>query len=337
MAGAVLYPVSAFLIVRVKSSLFPLLRGCFMARRNRSPGFTLVELLVVIAIIGILIALLLPAVQAAREAARRSHCTNNLKQVGIALHNYHDVNKTFPPSRIGPDGSNPPNRSSFQPYERVGSSGMAMLLPQLELKPLYDAIGWKNGAIFGQNTGWDTGIPNLDQNLASRPAVFICPSDTAEPTRDVGGKQLGTASYSLCAGTEGPPGYGSTEKFSNTGVFMYCLSKTIAEVRDGTSNTIFVGEVCDGHRDEVRNVWANGSRLESQHRTTRNPMNTPPGTGIYLDLYGYRVNACFSSYHPGGANFCFGDGTVRLLSETLDLNTYRALSTRDRKDAVSGL
>jgi len=257
-----------------------------------------------------------------------------MKQIGLAIHNYHDKSKGVPPARLGCDGSAPPgyNINNIPVYARVGTSGLAMILPQLEQQPLYESLGWRNGAVFSQQAGWETGIT---QFLSARPAVFVCPSDLAKETRDIGGFQLGTSSYSCCAGTNGPPSYGNNEKYLNTGMFVYFFSRQFEECTDGLSNTIFVGELKDGHLDDQMGVWLYGSRLESNHRTTRNPINTPPGTGIVLSLYGRNVNAAFGSYHPGGANFCLGDGSVRFLSDTIDLALYQALSTRAGKESVT--
>jgi prepilin-type processing-associated H-X9-DG protein len=285
-------------------------------------------LLVVIAIIGILIALLLPAVQAAREAARRSQCTNNLKQIGLALHNYHDVFKTFPSGRLGGDGSTPPGWSGpYTDYNKSGMSGMVSILPYLELKPLSEAFQVNNKPLFSPVSGWDTG---LDTVRATRPEVFVCPSDSGEALIGTDA----TSSYAFCAGRNGPPSYGNNEKHLNTGMFMYVWTKKIGDCKDGTSNMLAVGEVRDGHIADNSNLWARCDRHTNNHRTTKNPINTPPTTGYTLDLYGVKVNGAFMSSHPGGANFLLLDGSVRFVSETIDLTTYQALSTRKGGEPV---
>lgn len=295
-----------------------------MLKRSRSSGFTLVELLVVIAIIGILIALLLPAVQAAREAARRSQCTNNLKQIGLALHNYHDTSKTFPPGRMGGDGSTPPNWTGpYTQYNQVGYSGLFCILPFMELQALHDSLGGGDIPLFSPISGWGTG---LDEFRSTRPAGFVCPSDDSEERYD-GGIDA-TGSYALCAGRNGPPGIGTGQKHLNTGVFMYCYPKKIADIKDGTSNMLLAGEVVESHTPQGQNRWMNCGRHTSNHRTTVNPINQPPGTGAARTPPTPGTNGAFGSEHPGGANFLLGDGSVRFISETIDLATYRALSTR---------
>jgi prepilin-type N-terminal cleavage/methylation domain-containing protein/prepilin-type processing-associated H-X9-DG protein len=303
--------------------------------RRKSLGFTLVELLVVIAIIGILVALLLPAVQAAREAARRMQCTNNLKQMGIAFHNYHDTVKVFPAGRMSCDGWTGGPCAGKQWWERQGTSGWVMLLPYLEQQPLYDQFGgFEMGALFptsAPSNAWRT--PEIDQAMRQRPNVFVCPSAIAKPMR---GNEA-TANYAMCHGSRGPS-WGMNQanlKHGNTGMFNYLEPYAMKHVTDGTANTIFAGEVLAADTAESSNRWVVGSRHLDSLRSTENPVNTPPGTGIVLTAYGYSCNGAFGSLHPGGANFLFGDGHVRFISETIDLAIYRALSTRKGGESVS--
>jgi len=295
----------------------------------------LVELLVVIAIIGILIALLLPAVQMAREAARRSQCNNNLKQIGIALHNYHDTVGCFPPGRMSCDGWTGGPCAGKTWIEKPGTSGFVMILPYVEQKPLYDLFGgFQLGAVFPTSppdTSWRT--PEVDQAMKTRPEVYVCPSDTSKEMR---GNEA-TASYALNHGSRGPS-WGMDQvnlKHGNTGMFNYLGSIKMQEILDGTANTLFAGEVLEAHTAESSNRWTVGSRHLDSLRSTENPVNTPPGTGIVLDAYGYKCNGAFGSMHPGGANFLFGDGHVQFISENSDLATYQALSTRKGGETVS--
>ncbi|MGY8769197.1 MAG: DUF1559 family PulG-like putative transporter [Pirellulales bacterium] len=300
-----------------------------MNKRNR--GFTLVELLVVIAIIGILIALLLPAVQQAREAARRTQCTNNFKQQGLALANYESTFKVFPPGRMGCDGITAGICNGDQNYQRVGTSAFVALLPFFEQGSLYDSIDFTNGLYMA-------GATMNAQNIAAikvRPEEMICPSDTAEATRDAGGNPAGVGSYAMVSGTNGPDqGLATSVKIGNTGIFMYKHSFGFRDVTDGSSNTMAFGETYNGHLDEVANIWTMGSRHQTL-RTTVNPPNTKPGDPIFTDPYGPKLNAAFASLHPGGVLFAFVDGHVSFVSETINLDTYKAMSTRSGGEVLA--
>ncbi len=294
-------------------------------------GFTLVELLVVIAIIGILVALLLPAVQAAREAARRMQCSNNLKQIALANANYEETFKVYPPGRLGCDGINTGPCNGNPNYQRVGTSALTLMLQFLENQPLYDSMDLNTGLYslaFAMNA----------QNQAavrSRPGFVACPSDTAQADRDIGGYRAATGSYAMVHGRLGPDqGISGNMKVFNTGIYVYKDTFNHAHLLDGTSNTVIYGETFDGHLDEVYNIWTMGSRHHSL-RSTVNPPNTPPGQGITTAPYGTRLNGAFASLHPGGVMFAFADGHVQFIAENIDLPTYRALSTRNDGESVS--
>ncbi|MBN2294301.1 MAG: DUF1559 domain-containing protein [Pirellulales bacterium] len=306
----------------------------FVNSSHRRAAFTLVELLVVIAIIGILIALLLPAVQAAREAARRMSCSNNMKQIGLALVNYEAAIGCYPPGRMSCDGVNSGGCAGLAGYQRPGTSGFVMLLPYLELMEIYDFFApFEKGAISpcvgpgdvsdGTTSGWKT--DKIAAGLKMRPSVFVCPSDIAEPLYG----SSATGSYALCSGSYGPSyGIGMKVKYENDGVFMYLDYFKLRDITDGLSHTIFAGEASRGDQRETVNCWTVGSRHLHSLRTTNNPINTAPDEGILLNLYGYVCNGAFRSEHPGGAMFAFGDGHVEFLDEGMDMRTYRALSTR---------
>jgi prepilin-type N-terminal cleavage/methylation domain-containing protein/prepilin-type processing-associated H-X9-DG protein len=306
-------------------------------RPYRRNGFTLVELLVVIAIIGILIALLLPAVQAAREAARRMQCTNHLKQIGLALHNYESSKKCYPPGRMGCDGWTDDVCKNNAGWARPGTSGFVMILPFLELQSLYDQfVPFAKGAVYpaapgdsddGTTSGWETA--KIDKAMEVRPPVFVCPTDNS---KEVVGDDA-TGSYALCMGTNGPTYKPSGidqvgVKHYNTGLFMYRTAYKPRDITDGLSHTFFAGEVMKSDIVESYNRWVVASRHLDSLRNTENPVNTLPGQGSCLDLYGYKANGAFGSKHTGGANFVFADGHVSFISENIDLTTYRALSTR---------
>jgi prepilin-type processing-associated H-X9-DG protein len=294
-------------------------------------------LLVVIAIIGVLVALLLPAVQAAREAARRSQCQNNLKQLVLAFHNYHDVVGVLPPGRMGCDCNTnaafPYNCGTRPASTRPGTSGFAMVTPHLEQKPWYDAIGWQQGAIepvtgcggAEDSAGWDTGKGAL---LLMRPKTMVCPSDTALTQNG----RYATGSYAMSHGTQGPS-FTSNQamKHLNNGLFLYVTQIRFAQAIDGLSNTFAVGEVFDGHLANNPNRWMIAIRHGDSLRSTENPINTRWGTGVNFG----GLNGAYGSRHPSGAQFAYGDGHVVFVSNTINLTVFRAMATRDGNEAVS--
>lgn len=279
-------------------------------------------------------ALLLPAVQAAREAARRTQCNNQLKQIGLALDLYEGSYKLYPPGRVGCDGITTGPCNGDPPAARVGTSGFVMLLPFLEAENLYNQFDFSDGPWPGSGTTW---IAKNAVAVATRPEFYVCPSDNSQPSVDYGGTKAATGSYAFVAGSNGPSsGISDAVKLYNTGVFNYRIAHRRQEITDGTSNTMLVGEVIDAHTDKSYNVWAYAGRLECSLRSTENPVNTKPGTGITTSPYGIPLNGAFGSRHPGGALFVFGDGHVQFISANIALATYRALSTRSGGEAVSG-
>jgi prepilin-type N-terminal cleavage/methylation domain-containing protein len=309
-------------------------------RGLRRPAFTLVELLVVIAIIGVLVALLLPAVQTARESARRAQCVANLKQIGLALHNYHDVILKFPPGRMGCDCWTADVCGTKDSITRPGTSGFGMLLPYVEQTALFDSLGWQKGAVApatdcgvpDSTAGWNTGLAQL---LLARPPVYVCPSDVSDRVHK--DKTYATGNYAFMHGTHGPS-YDTQQvdlKHYNNGSFMYRTPIRMLDITDGTSNTLFAGEVIATHTDESSNRWLIGSRHLDSLRSTENAINTPPGKGIVLDLYGYKANGAFGSKHVKGANFVYGDGSATYIRDNIDLKIYRALATRSGGEQVA--
>lgn len=298
-------------------------------------AFTLVELLVVIAIIGVLVALLLPAVQAAREAARRMQCGNNLKQIGLALHNYHDTNLTFPPSAVKEkeqDGG-----GSAQALVWSGS-----ILPFIEQKNVFDSIV---GMGFGIN--WADDSTN-ELILRTKMPAYQCPSspDSNQPWDDGNATQRHRASYG-CVVT-GTVGYDIANRTTNGEVkhhmddggynhprwngpfLMQNRTTTFADITDGSSNTLFIGERY-GNKATNRNfIYIGTPNGQDEHARWSG------STGIQLNSLdtGTAGFAGFHSAHPGGAMFALGDGSVKMLNENIDRYIYACLGTRNGGESV---
>ncbi len=293
-------------------------------------GFTLIELLVVIAIIAILIALLLPAVQQAREAARRTQCKNNLKQIGLALHNYHDTHLCFPPGQIRGYVGGAVNLEYGN-----GASWGTMILPYMDQAPLYNKLNLNFGITQAQS-----GSPNnaLVTSLGAIPGT-LCPSDSERPPfRSV--HSSATPNYVSRApatsyfGTIGPYNtWGDSTSPRLSGGFFTIdpgPKSTIAAFQDGTSNTIAVGE-------QTYRVWTGGLwlGLSNNSNDPSNPSNDSACCqdwflhwGLYPITNKYtagmlHTNLRFGSDHAGGAQFLMADGSVRFISE----NIQHTLST----------
>ncbi len=309
-------------------------------RLPRQSGFTLVELLVVIAIIGILIGLLLPAIQAARESGRRAQCTNNLKQIGLGFNGYEGAYTIYPAGRAGCDGETGAEYGlcGNVDADHHGTSGFVFILPFVEESALYDtfAKSFPKGGLFpvlayndGTTTGWDT--QEIAQALLSRPKTFVCPSDMSKPIYVDSGGTAATGSYAMVMGSHGPDApYGidyTTVKTNNNGMFVYLNRRTPQQVTDGLSHTIFVGETIGNDKEDSSNRWTMGDRFLDSMRSTDYPLNTQPGQGTALNMYGYIANGAFASMHPQGGNFAYGDGHVLFFNENIDHATYQALST----------
>jgi prepilin-type N-terminal cleavage/methylation domain-containing protein/prepilin-type processing-associated H-X9-DG protein len=299
------------------------------SRPGRSRGFTLIELLVVIAIIGTLAALLLPAVQAAREASRRTQCRNNLHQIGVAMHNYHDASRCFPPGYVSA-------YDSLGNDTGAGWGWAAILLPYVEQSAL------ENSATFSQPIE-----SALNATARVSPvSLYLCPSDIMKPTwtattRDAVGNpiaaicQVASANYIGVFGVSEPGVDGEGMFFRDSNIGM-------RDVTDGTNTTLMVGErsqtwcqatwvgaVTDASLFPPPNSPAvplvqNASGMILGH-TSEGPPNSP----------GLECNN-FSSLHGPGANFLFVDGHVDFISSSIDRNVFNFLATRSGGEVISG-
>ncbi|MDO4575804.1 MAG: DUF1559 domain-containing protein [Planctomycetia bacterium] len=315
------------------------------------PGFTLVELLVVIAIIGMLVGLLLPAVQQAREAARRMQCSNNLKNIGLALLNHESTMRAFPAVRLGIDADIPPELgTSVKCDQRYAGSGFVAIAPNLELTATYLALN--EGKIMpfmedGTTSGWKTAA--MTDAIGTRPPIFKCPSETSQDTTpsDSGignsnavGITCGTSSYAFCCGTNALAKLKMKDYYSvkhnNNGAFIYRVKRKSQEFRDGLSNTFFVGEVYESDQDWSRCCWAYTNVMRSCMRSCENPLNCKLGQGISHSgsPSNTTYNGAFGSLHVGGGNFVFGDGHVQLINDGIQMTTYQALATRSGGEVI---
>lgn len=310
----------------------------------RRGAFTLIELMVVVSIIGVLVALLLPAVQSARESARRAHCVNNLKQLALAATNYHDALGTFP----GGQYLHPDSKEAKLPTRRGNNAGwLVMILPQLEQQPLYNAVNL--GFMWGttRQGSWEN---YGEQNVTVRVTVvnaFVCPSDpspslSSNHADEIGSEPAAGTSYlgsigSNCLGGKEfpcvPPIVGDEpdDPRGGNGVVWRKGSSRINEVKDGLSSTILAGEQIMGISDW--NAWVHANESAG---STAMPLNYKPkarNEGPARLIYWFWTYS-FRSGHPGGANFAFCDGSVRFLKDTVSLPVYQALSTRGGGEVV---
>jgi len=280
-------------------------------------GFTLVELLVVIAIIGILIALLLPAVQAAREAARRSSCTNNLVQLGIALHHYESALEVFPPGVVDAKG---PIRNEATGYHM---SWLVQILPYLEDSNTFKHVNFAVGVYDEKNAP----VRKLTRS------IMICPSDGQGNLRRFRGSdgvetQIGANSYVGCHHDAEAP-----IDAINNGMLFLNSRISPRDVTDGSSYTLFVSEKRIGNVDLG---WMSGTRATLRNTGTLPNATPEPGVpdrrGGMAPQEGLPANPLFvggfGAYHTGGANFVLVDGSVRFLSETIDKKAYEQLGHR---------
>jgi prepilin-type N-terminal cleavage/methylation domain-containing protein/prepilin-type processing-associated H-X9-DG protein len=339
-------------------------------KRLRS-GFTLIELLVVIAIIGILMALLLPAVQKVREAAARTQCLNNLKQIGLGMHNYHDDNKAFPQAYkpvSPPDPTAPPGTGTY------GASAFSLVLPYIEQGNVYRQFDVNRAALSAFN------MPPANPAYSTVILLFLCPSAPGQPTVDYSA-ELANSFNNFGITVNYPPGliFGRTDYCPdagmsadipginiNAGASIICQPPDgpvrITAVKDGTSNTIMIVE------DAGRPTWYGSNGVVSMPSYTGAPGTTPQGGGAWADPLNYNAtnggdpsgsgiaagggfmgippapwscaNGCTNdseifAFHTGGSNVCFGDGSVRFVRNGLTMAQMQALLSRAGGEVIN--
>ncbi len=321
-------------------------------QRNFRPGFTLIELLVVIAIIAILIALLLPAVQQAREAARRTQCKNNFKQIGLALHNYHDTHLTFPIGNL---------YTGTAAGRGNGWSWIAYILPYIDLGNDYNQLNFAYGGrcseFFGQE---ETNNPGTNYTWKQPKAILSCPSDPRSGSVFSG--PTGSGAYLVTNGSMAVSNYlGVCGKTLNwdcgmtslwgilspddvpcqdtsgyEGIFYNNSATKFRSITDGTSNTCMVGE--RGQHEDLTYGWPLCGRgypplysgrkdhILEMFTFSRGVPDDNPDSGP--------SNQKYWSYHEGGSHFLLGDGSVRFISYSIDTATYQALGTRSDGEVI---
>jgi len=301
-------------------------------------AFTLVELLVVIAIIGVLIALLLPAVQAAREAARRVSCTNKLKQIGLGLLNYESANQHFPPGgRFGKRASN----------DSYGFGFAAAILPYMELNALYERIDF---------TIDFNASPNVQLAIEGA-SSFRCPSFSGADgeTWSIVPGSIDEMSIGCYYGVSGAdPAIATTPReyylypsgahcgpYYFNGILYPSSEIATRDITDGSAHTLIVGERIFELRSWMRGDYYQGSAASpsivcsSSAKSITKPLNPLPGSWIYLGDPNIRFNEFyFGSEHPGGANFAWADGSVSFVKNEIDFATLRAMATREGGEVI---
>jgi prepilin-type N-terminal cleavage/methylation domain-containing protein len=292
-------------------------------------AFTLIELLVVIAIIAILIALLLPAVQQAREAARRTQCRNNLHQLGLALHNYHDTHGTFPQGIAARAHSTSAcyqnsTHSSLCP-QGVGQSTpwLTLLLPFVDETALYNAYNMDQKCVSLANS----------TAAGAKLAQYACPSNTTPFVHSYDGVEFGSCDYAGSAGTKASGlytvAYTAPEMgvpVAGSGILFWRNNVRVRDIRDGTSSTFIAGEAWANTAQSGATGFANAWHFgESVIRSTAmdSSLNYSPTCGY-----------CFRSQHEGGGFFTFADGQVRFISENIDASVYGSLGTRAGNEII---
>ena len=338
-------------------------------------AFTLIELLVVIAIIAVLIGLLLPAVQAAREAARRAQCVNNCKQLGLAIHNYHDVNNVLPPGRIWKNKAVSPGYDACSATIFSGCQGtpwFVLMLPQFEQQNLYNSFNFALGSEGPTPSGLPIGFFANSTVASFKVGLFQCPSDRADQKFQINPAYAGGAvSGPIFTKGNYAVSWGNTwwaQKYRDNlvvnGVAIPYLPSAFGQdtvgfnsVTDGTSNTVFMAEVLQGELYDVRGLmWSaigGGSSFMSR-LTPNNPRDSYP-SGQYGDqiqnpfcvdlpkqglpcVSGAGDQTAYAgarSRHPGGINSLFGDGSVRFIKNTINPLIWIGVNSINSGEVIS--
>ncbi|WP_406698964.1 DUF1559 domain-containing protein [Singulisphaera sp. Ch08] len=321
------------------------------ARRVRS-AFTLIELLVVIAIIGVLVGLLLPAVQAARESARRMQCTNQLKQLALGMHNFNNSFNRFPPGEVSTKAADMERYGSWPTNESAMHQVPAILvLPYVE-EPAVASLWekFRQYKLDGGTLTQDTWPAPQREALAAQPVNHLnCPSSTVPRLCEWDGGVYFTSSttYGYNWGTTMKGQTNSTGAYVADGTFHTNSRTSFATITDGSSNTLLVGERDISERNwgavygstAYRDLgawaqcgkgfgWTSGlTYAPLNYRFTDSVKLNPPTGAVKTEMSNKRIHA-FGSQHPGGANFAFGDGSVRFLRDSINHAVFQSLSTR---------
>jgi len=312
---------------------------------GRQRGFTLIELLVVIAIIAILIALLVPAVQKVREAASRMACANNLKNLGLAAHSYHDAQKKFPPGAVGPLGP------SFPQYLQLKHHGLGTyLLPYLDQDPLFRQYRWdvswfdppNQSVVNLQLIIWQCPSAPANRTMdGSLPTVTPPPLELFNGTAACGDYAgMGVVDSGLVgSGLIDPPGGPRDERGHYEGVFPVNGARRLADIVDGATHTILMAECAARpqvwrERRQVPSLWLTGGAWAS-----RNLLWCRGAAPDGITFFGPCAINCTNdrevySFHPGGANVVFADGSVRFLNANLGIRIFARLVTRAGGEVV---
>ncbi len=333
-----------------------------MSLSRNQRGFTLIELLVVIAIIAILIGLLLPAVQKVREAAARAKCTNNLKQIGLAVHNYNDTNGRVPLGMPDDDGRSWSWRVRILPQvEQQAAYQMLLATTGNFYIPANDGVPSNNNpttGALGYNIDGNSGQSELNLNgnvgvvARSKISYYMCPSSTLpEQDNDGYAKSDYAGNAGSLVGTNGNwTGCASMKGSQQNGMLLYSndnvnnWTSTFASVTDGLSNTVLAGEIGQSANVSPTTInhgafpaWAGGN-----NNAGCNGFNTAGSALRLMDTAftlnrktGAESNASFGSFHPSGANFLFGDGSVKFVRDSVDIAAYRASASRNGGEVQS--